>query len=137
GAQVNAAPQPGKARRALVAKWSGAAGDTRIGRQPPVTPVASNGLRQLRVQLKAAARQALERRPITPIQREKATGLAGGGTGDAGALDDDGLDAATAQEIGGGGTDDTATTDDNPHARLQAAATPDAPRCASRQILRQ
>src|SRR5262249_31095547 len=76
---------------------------------------------QLRVQLKAAARQGLERRPITPIPREKATGLAGGGTGDAGALDDDGLDAATAQEIGGGGTDDTATTDDNPHARLQAA----------------
>src|SRR5262245_3509234 len=72
------------------------------------------------MQLKAAARQGLERRPITPIEREKATGLARGRASEAGAFDDDRLDAATAQEIGGGGADDTATTDDNLHGCLRA-----------------
>src|SRR6266576_3132682 len=51
------------------------------------------------VQIEAVARELLQWRAVAPMAREKAAGFAGSGAGDAGALDDDRLYAAAAQEI--------------------------------------
>src|SRR2546425_13311966 len=48
------------------------------GIQAPVAVVGSELLRQLRVEREARAGQRAERRAVTPVEREKSAGLAGG-----------------------------------------------------------
>src|ERR1051325_2581634 len=80
-----------------------------------VTPILAAVFGELRMQIEAVARELLQGRPVVPMPREKAAGLAGRGAGDAGALNNDRLRAAAAQEIGDQGADDAAAADDDPH----------------------
>src|ERR1041384_4775595 len=76
-----------------------------------VTPILAAVFGELRMQIEAVARELLQGRPVAPMPREKAAG----GAGDAGALNNDRLRAAAAQEIGDQGADDAAAADDDAH----------------------
>ncbi len=86
------------------------------GRHRPVPPIALERARELGMQVKAAARQRVQRRAFAPVAREEAAGLAGGCIRHLGAFDDDDLDAAAGEKIGGAGADHAAAADHNAHA---------------------
>ena len=98
-----------------VLPWRPSAGDAAIGGEAAIAPVAADFLGEAGVQRKTAPRERLERRAVAPVERQKAAGFAGGGTGEPGALDDGRLDPAAAQEIGDRGADDAAATNQHTH----------------------
>ena len=86
-------------RRSAAAGVRRRGADAAISRDAAVTPSLAAVLGELCVPIEAVARELLQWRAVAPMAREKAAGFSGSGAGDAGALDDDRLYAAAAQEI--------------------------------------
>jgi hypothetical protein len=106
---------PPSLRRALAAMLRGV--------EPAIAPLARELGGEHRMQLEASPRERRERRAVAPVERQKAAGLARRGAGDAGALDDGGLDTPLAQEIRDRGANHAATTDQHPHRCASLIAT--------------
>src|SRR5262245_45544717 len=101
------------ARRAGTSRRTHVAG---VGGEATVAPIAVDRVRQVFVQLEAAARQVCERCAITPVKCEEATRFARGSAGNTVPFDDNGSNATPAQKVGDRGPDHTPTADYNPHA---------------------
>ena len=89
--------------------------DDAEGIEPAIVPRAAERGGEVGMQGEAAPGQRRQRRAIAPVQRQEAAGLARGGAGDAGPLDDHGLHLPPAQEVGGTGADHAAAADQNTH----------------------
>src|SRR5262245_2518683 len=109
------------ARRAGTSRRTHVAG---VGGEATVAPIAVDRMRQIFVQLEAAARQVCERCAITPVKCQEATRFARGGAGNALPFHNDGSNATPAQKVGDRGPDHTTTADHNPHAGASFLALP-------------
>src|SRR5262249_40186537 len=86
-----------------------------IGAHVLVRPISSKLPEQGGMKLKAAACQRIERRAHTPVESQKATGLARCRSSHLGPLDNNDLDTATTEKMSGAGTDHAASADHNAH----------------------
>ena len=86
-----------------------------VGGEGAIIPLATDLMGQASVQGKAPPRERFEPCPVTPIQSQKTARFAGRGTSEPGALDDDRLDPAAAQEISDRGPDHPATANQHAH----------------------
>ena len=99
---------------------------------PAAAPATTEACRQFGVQVETAPRKRRRGRAIAPVARQKAAGLAGRGVGDAGALNDNRLDAAQAQKVCDGRPDNPAAADQDLHAaRLNKSGASFSPRVHS------
>ena len=88
-------------------------GCRRPGLQAAVAVIIGQICHQLRVQRKTAPGQRLQRSIITPVERQKTAGFAGGGTGGPVLFNNRDSSAAPGQKISGRSADHASTADDN------------------------
>ena len=86
-----------------------------IGGKRPIIPFGADLLGQAGVQGKAAPCERFERCPVAPVQCQETARFAGRGTSEPGAIDDDCLDPAAAQEISDRGADHSTAANQHAH----------------------